>query len=75
MQFYAAILALAALASAQDYSKLPACARDCFINNFPKSGCSAPTDLVCVCKYVVPSTTFFLFITLRFFLVVCVTRN
>ncbi|KAH8903911.1 hypothetical protein BR93DRAFT_884176 [Coniochaeta sp. PMI_546] len=50
MQFKITIIAmLASLCAAQDLSGLPACSQPCFINAFPDSGCSDPTDYACLC--------------------------
>lgn len=51
MQFRATVLALFAVAvTAQDLSGLPECAKPCFIDNFPKSGCKDKSDYACLCQ-------------------------
>lgn len=40
---------LAATATAQDPSELPACAQPCFIDNIPATGCSGQEDFECLC--------------------------
>ncbi|PHH58677.1 hypothetical protein CDD81_4880 [Ophiocordyceps australis] len=51
MHLTAAIVAFCAIAvSAQDLGGLPECAKPCFIDNFPKSGCSNPNDYSCLCQ-------------------------
>ncbi|TPX16844.1 uncharacterized protein E0L32_003406 [Thyridium curvatum] len=41
--------ALAALAAAQDVSKIPDCSLNCFVDNFPLSGCKDLVDFKCSC--------------------------
>ncbi|OHE98535.1 CFEM domain-containing protein [Colletotrichum orchidophilum] len=50
MQFKTvAIASFASFVAAQDLSLLPDCARPCFVDNFPVSGCTDQTDFVCIC--------------------------
>ncbi|WYZ43050.1 hypothetical protein EsH8_VI_000749 [Colletotrichum jinshuiense] len=45
----AAIAFFASIVAAQDLSLLPDCARPCFVDNFPVSGCASDTDFACIC--------------------------
>ncbi|KAL0936702.1 proline-rich antigen [Colletotrichum truncatum] len=50
MQFKTVAVAFfATLAASQDLSLLPDCARPCFVDNFPVSGCASQTDFACAC--------------------------
>ncbi|EXF77248.1 CFEM domain-containing protein [Colletotrichum fioriniae PJ7] len=50
MQFTTVAVAFfASLVAAQDLSLLPDCARPCFVDNFPISGCTDQTDFACIC--------------------------
>ncbi|EJT75673.1 hypothetical protein GGTG_05605 [Gaeumannomyces tritici R3-111a-1] len=50
MQFKTVLVALvAAVASAQDISKIPICAISCFLNNTSGTGCSSVFDFKCLC--------------------------
>ncbi|KAL2877508.1 hypothetical protein SGCOL_007252 [Colletotrichum sp. CLE4] len=50
MQFTTVAVAFfASLVAAQDLSLLPYCARPCFVDNFPVSGCADQTDFACIC--------------------------
>ncbi|KAK1968585.1 CFEM domain-containing protein [Colletotrichum eremochloae] len=50
MQFkIAAVAFFASLVAAQDLSLLPNCARPCFVDSFPLSGCASQTDFACIC--------------------------
>lgn len=52
MQFKATLLAAlaAVVVSAQDPSKLPACAQRCFQDSVAGSGCGGVTDFKCLCS-------------------------
>ncbi|KAF6812542.1 CFEM domain-containing protein [Colletotrichum sojae] len=50
MHFKTAAIALfASFVAAQDLSFLPDCARPCFVDSFPISGCASQTDFACIC--------------------------
>ncbi|PNY30005.1 CFEM domain-containing protein [Tolypocladium capitatum] len=51
MQFKAAAIALFAVAATtQELSGLPDCAKPCFDDNFPSSGCKEKKDYICLCR-------------------------
>ncbi|KAI9150169.1 CFEM domain-containing protein [Paramyrothecium foliicola] len=50
MQFLTILSVLATAVVAQDLSGVPVCARQCFLDSFPISGCADRTDFACICR-------------------------